>query len=240
MYEILDKIGFQKKITKDLKYITQAGGKLSENLSKKFTQICKDNNIKFITMYGQTEATSRMSFLDWEFSEKKIGSIGKAVKGGKFSIIDESGKNISDPHKTGELIYEGKNVSMGYSYGYLDLNKLDDNRGKLFTGDIAEKDKEGFYYIRGRLKRFSKIFGIRINLDEIEVLLKKIGIECICTGDDKILFFYLVNSFDKEEMIDKISKNIGIHKSVICLKKIEIIPRSSSGKILYSELDKYD
>ena len=240
MYEILDKIGFQKKITKDLKYITQAGGKLSENLSKKFTQICKDNNIKFITMYGQTEATSRMSFLDWEFSEKKIGSIGKAVKGGKFSIIDESGKNISDPHKTGELIYEGKNVSMGYSDGYLDLNKSDDNRGKLFTGDIAEKDKEGFYYIRGRLKRFSKIFGIRINLDEIEVLLKKIGIECICTGDDKILFFYLVNSFDKEEMIDKISKNIGIHKSVICLKKIEIIPRSSSGKILYSELDKYD
>ena len=71
-------------------------------------------------------------------------------------------------------------------------------------------------------------------------MLKKIGIECICTGDDKILSFYLVNSFDKEEMIEMISKNIGIHKSVICLKKIEIIPRNSSGKILYSELDRHD
>ena len=239
MYEMLDRIGFQKKITKNLKYITQAGGKLSEKLSKKFTQICKNNNLKFITMYGQTEATSRMSFLDWEFSETKIGSIGKAVKGGKFSLIDKNGSYINISNSVGELVYEGKNVSMGYSDGYLDLNKPDDNKGKIFTGDLAEKDNEGFYYIRGRLKRFSKIFGVRINLDEIEVLLKKQGIECICTGDDKVLFFYLVNIFDKEETTNKISKNIGMHKSAIHLKKIKIIPRNSSGKILYSELDKY-
>jgi len=239
MYEILDKIGFQKKITKDLKYITQAGGKLSENLSKKFTQICKDNNIKFITMYGQTEASSRMSYLDWKFSETKIGSIGKTVKGGKFSLIDSKGNLINDSYKTGELVYEGKNVSMGYSSGYQDLNKLDDNNGKLFTGDLAEKDNEDFYYIKGRLKRFSKIFGLRINLDEIEVLLKKLEIECVCAGNDRILVFYLVNSFDKEEMLNKISKYIGIHKSAIHLKKIKNIPRNNSGKILYSELDKY-
>ena len=190
-------------------------------------------------MYGQTEATSRMSFLDWEFSETKIGSIGKAVKGGKFSLIDKNGSYINISNSVGELVYEGKNVSMGYSDGYLDLNKPDDNKGKIFTGDLAEKDNEGFYYIRGRLKRFSKIFGVRINLDEIEVLLKKQGIECICTGDDKVLFFYLVNIFDKEETTNKISKNIGMHKSAIHLKKIKIIPRNSSGKILYSELDKY-
>ena len=239
MYEMLDRIGFQKKITKDLKYITQAGGKLSQNLLKKFTQLCKDNNLKFITMYGQTEACSRMSFLDWKFAEKKMGSIGKTVYGGKFSIIDDKGNYINEPYKIGELIYEGKNVSMGYSSGYLDLNKLDDNKGRLFTGDLAEKDNEGFYYIRGRLKRFLKIFGVRINLDEIEVLLKKLKIECICTGNDKILFIYLMDSFDKKEMTNKISKIIGIHKSAIHLKKIETIPRNSSGKILYPELDKY-
>ena len=103
----------------------------------------------------------------------------------------------------------------------------------------SEKDNEGFYYIRGRLKRFSKIFGVRINLDEIEILIKKLKIECICTGNDKILSFYLIDSFDKEEMTNKISKTIGIHRSAIHLKKIEAIPRNSSGKILYSELDKY-
>jgi long-chain acyl-CoA synthetase len=239
MYEMLDKIGFKKKITKDLKYITQAGGKLSQNLSKKFIKLCKDNNLKFITMYGQTEASSRMSFLDWKFAEKKMESIGKTVNGGKFSIIDDKGNYINEPYKIGELIYEGKNVSMGYASGYLDLNKKDENKGKLFTGDLAEKDNEGFYYIRGRLKRFSKIFGVRINLDEIEILIKKLKIECICTGNDKILSFYLIDSFDKEEMTNKISKTIGIHRSAIHLKKIEAIPRNSSGKILYSELDKY-
>ena len=237
MYEMLDKVGFEEKITKSLKYITQAGGKLSKNLLKKFTQICKNNNLKFFTMYGQTEATSRMSFLDWDFSETKVGSVGKPVKGGKFSLISDDGKIINNSNEIGELVYEGKNVSMGYASSYLDLDKSDDNNGKLLTGDLAVKDDDDFYYITGRLKRISKIFGIRINLDEVENLLKKWGFDCVCTGDDKILNFFLVNNFDNEKMIDQISRNIGIHKSAIQLKKIKTIPRNKIGKILYSELD---
>lgn len=236
MYEILDKIGFEKKIPESLEYITQAGGKLSKDLLGKFIEISKNNNLKFITMYGQTEATSRMSYLDWNFSEKKIGSIGKPVKDGKFSIQDNKGKIIENSNETGELIYEGKNVSMGYAINYLDLVKGDDNKGKLFTGDLAQKDKDGFYYIVGRIKRISKVFGIRINLDDLEILLKKWGYECVCTGNDKLLNFFIINNFDNEKMIDRISKNIGIHKSAIKLNKIRNIPRNKIGKTLYSEL----
>ena len=236
MYEILDKIGFEKKIPKSLEYITQADGKLSKDLLGKFIEISKNNNLKFITMYGQTEATSRMSYLDWNFSEKKIGSIGKPIKDGKFSIQDNKGKIIENSNETGELIYEGKNVSMGYAINYLDLVKGDDNKGKLFTGDLAQKDKDGFYYIVGRIKRISKVFGIRINLDDLEILLKKWGYECVCTGNDKLLNFFIINNFDNEKMIDRISKNIGIHKSAIKLNKIRNIPRNKIGKTLYSEL----
>ena len=236
MYEILDKIGFEKKIPGSLEYITQAGGKLSKELLDKFIQISKNNNLKFITMYGQTEATSRMSYLDCNFLEKKIGSIGKPVKDGKFTIQDNKGKIIENSNETGELIYEGKNVSMGYAINYLDLGKDDDNKGKLFTGDLAQKDNDGFYYIVGRIKRISKVFGTRINLDDLEILLKNWGYECVCTGNDKLLNFFIINDFNNEKMTDRISKNIGIHKSAIKLNKIKNVPRNKIGKTLYSEL----
>lgn len=237
MYEVLSKIGFENKIPKSLKYITQAGGKLSNDILNEFIQISKKNDLKFITMYGQTEATSRMSYLNPDFLETKAGSIGKPVKDGKFYLINNDGKKIENNNEIGELIYEGKNVSMGYAKSYLDLKKGDENQGKLFTGDLAKRDKENFYYIVGRLKRISKIFGIRINLDDIEVLLKKRGFNCVCIGNDEKLNFFIENEFENEKALNEISKNIGIHKSAIRLNKINKIPRNKTGKILYSELN---
>ncbi len=237
MYEVLSKIGFENKIPKSLKYITQAGGKLSNDILNEFIQISKKNDLKFITMYGQTEATSRMSYLNPDFLETKAGSIGKPVKDGKFYLINNDGKKIENNNEIGELVYEGKNVSMGYAKSHLDLKKGDENQGKLFTGDLAKRDNENFYYIVGRLKRISKIFGIRINLDDIEVLLKKRGFNCVCIGNDEKLNFFIENEFENEKALNEISKNIGIHKSAIRLNKINKIPRNKTGKVLYSELN---
>ena len=237
MYEILSKIGFDNKIPKNLKYITQAGGRLSNDLIKKFFNISKKNNFEFVVMYGQTEATSRMSYLHPSFLDKKIGSIGKPVKNGNFSIQDKNGRIIKDENKVGQLIYEGKNVSMGYALNKLDLINGDENNGKLFTGDLAKRDNDNFYYIVGRIKRISKIFGMRLNLDDLEILLKKWGYRCACTGNDNLLDFFIEDKFDSKDMLDKISKNIGLHKSVIRLNKINRIPRNKSGKILYLELN---
>jgi long-chain acyl-CoA synthetase len=237
MYEILDKIDFKTKVGKNLKYLTQAGGKLSTNLIEKFYKIGLEKKINFITMYGQTEATSRMSYLPWDSLKNKIGSIGKPVKDGKFSIIDNNGVFINDVNKIGELVYEGKNVSLGYAMNYLDLEKGDSNNGKLFTGDLVKKDKDDFYFITGRLKRISKIFGIRINLDEVEMLIKNIGFECACTGNDDKLKIFFEEDFNNLELIDTISKLIGIHKSGISLEKVLKIPRNQTGKILYKELN---
>ena len=100
-------------------------------------------------MYGQTEASPRMSYLQPRFNLKKIGSIGKPISKGKFRILNNNGKEITQPYKKGELIYEGKNVCLGYSQNLKSLNSYNENKGILNTGDIAYKDEDGFYYISG-------------------------------------------------------------------------------------------
>ena len=85
-YEILKKINLEKFNLKHIKFFTQAGGALDKKLNKFFVEYCKKNKKKFIVMYGQTEATSRISYLKWKYSSSKLGSIGKAIPGGKLKI----------------------------------------------------------------------------------------------------------------------------------------------------------
>ena len=61
-YEFLRKLNFEKYVNKNMKYLTQAGGKLNEKDLEYFGKICKKNKIKFYIMYGQTEASPRISF----------------------------------------------------------------------------------------------------------------------------------------------------------------------------------
>ena len=89
--------------------------------------------------------------------KKKLGSIGKPIPGGKFTLRDARNKIINKINKKGELVYEGKNVCLGYAKSFNDLNLPDVNNGFLYTGDIAYKDQEGFYYIVGRKNRYTKI-----------------------------------------------------------------------------------
>ena len=96
MYEILERIKFEDRIPKSLKYITQAGGKLSNELFSKIVLLSEKKKLSFISMYGQTEATSRMSYLPWKFAKTKIGSIGKPLNGGNFYIIDVEDKTITE------------------------------------------------------------------------------------------------------------------------------------------------
>ena len=127
-------------------------------------------------MYGAAEATSRMSYLKWKYSFKKIGSIGKPIPGGSFYLIDKKGKKND---KKGELVYQGKNVCMGYAEKLSDLSLPDVNKGILKTGDLAYKDCDGFYYIKGRTNRYVKIYGMRVNLSELETILSKKAIDLI-------------------------------------------------------------
>ena len=171
-YEMLDKLRFMRRDLPDLHTLTQAGGKLSPELHQKFAEYAQAQGKSFVVMYGQTEATARMSYLPPELSLTKVGSMGIAVPGGKFSLIDADNQQIIEPGVVGELVYEGDNVTLGYAQSRGDLAKGDEFGGRLLTGDMARFDEDGFFYVVGRKKRFLKIFGNRVNLDETERLIK--------------------------------------------------------------------
>ena len=238
-YEMLERLRFFRMDLPSLKYLTQAGGKLSPDLHEKFAKWAIENDKKFIVMYGQTEATARMAYLPCEKSLEKYGSMGIAIPGGKFSLIDENGEEITTPETVGELVYEGDNVTLGYAQCGEDLKKGDERGGRLVTGDMAKFDKDGFFYIAGRKKRFLKIYGNRVNLDETERLIKSNfkDIDCACTGIDDKMDIFITNPLYKEIVLKFISAKTGINHNAFTVNIISEIPKNEAGKTLYKELE---
>lgn len=213
-YSIIERF-FKRNVPRSLRYTTQAGGKMNEVLIKNLIKIYKKNKIKLIQMYGAAEATSRMSYLKWEDAQKKIGSIGKSIPGGKFFLIKTKNKLINKNEVRGELVYKGKNVCLGYAKKLSDLALSNKNNGILKTGDIAYKDKDGFYYIVGRKNRYTKIHGSRVNLSELEDILSRKGFDVIMKAekDDQILC-YFKKANDIKKGIKYISKITLINSKV--------------------------
>ncbi len=239
-YEMLDKLRFYTMKLPSLKTMTQAGGKLVPDLHEKFAKYAGENGKKFIVMYGQCEATARMGYLPWQKSLEKKGSMGIAIPGGKFILTRADGTEETEVFTTGELVYEGKNVTLGYAECGEDLIKGDERHGRLETGDMAQKDADGFYYIVGRKKRFLKIYGNRVNLDEIDRLVKeKFGIEFASTGvDDHMYLFVLEDKYAtpvKEYLVEVTKLNPAAFQTIT----ISEIPKNDAGKTLYKELEKY-
>jgi len=238
-YEMLYKLRFFKMDLPSLRTMTQAGGKLSPELHKRFAEYAEQNSKRFFVMYGQTEATARMSYLPYDKALEKYGSMGIAIPGGEFSLIDVDGGIINESETVGELLYKGDNVTLGYAECGVDLAKGDEFGGVLLTGDMAKCDADDFYYIVGRKKRFLKIFGSRVNLDEIERMIKAEfpDLDCACGGvDDKMLIFITMEA-KKEAVSEFLSKKTGLNKIAFNVASIAEIPRNDSGKILYSNLE---
>lgn len=237
-YEMLDKLMFFRRKLPSLRTMTQAGGKILPELHRKFAEYAQREGKNFVVMYGQCEATARMSYLPPDHALDKVGSMGIAIPGGKFTIVDADGEDVDVPDVEGELVYEGENVTMGYAECAGDLAKGDERCGRLATGDMARRDADGFYYIVGRKKRFLKIFGNRVNLDETERIIKgHFGtMDCACGGvDDKMKIF-----ITDDEQVDAVRSFVA-EKTHINFKAFEIvvvpaIPKNASGKTLYSEL----
>ena len=239
-YEILKKLRFFRMDLPSLRYMTQAGGKLTVELHKEFAEDCFAKGRKFIVMYGQTEATARMAYLPAEKAIEKCGSMGVAIPGGRFELIDINGDIINEPDVVGELVYYGDNVTLGYAEGITDLAKGDERHGKLVTGDMAKMDSDRYFYVVGRKKRFLKMFGKRVNLDEIDRLMKGRfdSIDCASDGVDDSLYIFITDENLLESARKFISEKININLSAIHSVYVEAIPKNDSGKTLYTELKK--
>ncbi len=240
-YEMLDKLRFFQRSLPSLRTMTQAGGKLNPDLHKKFAQYAQQEGKEFVVMYGATEATARMGYLPSQKALEKCGSMGIAIPGGKFYLTDDGGQVIHAPNVTGELIYEGPNVTLGYAQSGEDLRKGDERHGTYRTGDMAMRDEDGFYYITGRKKRFLKMFGNRINLDEVEQLVKAVldHADCACAGTDDNLYLFVTEGNKAEAVKKFVVEKTGFHHSAIHVQTIDQIPKNNSGKTLYAALERY-
>lgn len=241
-YEMLDKLMFFRRKLPSLKTMTQAGGKILPALHQKFAEYAQREGKNFVVMYGQCEATARMSYLPPERALDKVGSMGVAIPGGMFTLIDVDGNEITEPEITGELVYDGANVTLGYAECADDLSRGDERHGRLVTGDMAKRDADGFYYIVGRKKRFLKIFGNRVNLDETERLIKGAfpGIDCACGGGDDKMKIYVatdgVGGIDESRIRDFVTGKTHLNFAAFEVVPVPAIPKNASGKTLYSEL----
>lgn len=240
-YELMKRLRMFRDPMPGLHYLTQAGGKLSPKMQEEIGTWAHKNGYRFYVMYGQTEASPRMAYLPPEMCLKKPGSMGIPIPGGRFEIVDSEGNVVNQPHQSGELVYIGPNVSLGYAQKKEDLALGDENHGRLLTGDIAETDEDGYYYIVGRKKRFVKIFGVRVGLDACERILqeKYPDAQIFCGGEDNDLRVYSPDPAVAAEGAKILAATLQQNEKGFSAWELSRIPRNEYGKIQLKDLDKY-
>lgn len=242
-YEILDWLRILSRPWKKLRLLTQAGGAMSRDMKQKLLEWIYDRRHQGITthlavMYGQTEATARMSTFFLDQHPDKLDSVGRAVPGGAFQI-----KN-GDHTGAGDIYYRGANVCLGYVMERADLSGnaaiWRQSAGLLDTGDVGRLDDEGYLYITGRKKRFIKCNGVRISLDELERSIEnrwKVPVVCIAkVSNEQLTLFIRTEDFGNLDRVELEGylRQLGITKGQCQVRKVREFHYCDNGKIDYA------
>lgn len=237
-YEMLRRLRFDPTNYPTLRTLTQAGGRLRPEVVLDFHRRMTSVGGRLFAMYGQTEAGPRLTTLPTTRLAEKAGSVGPAIPGGHLSVRLDDGTESTEPGLRGEVIYNGPNVMMGYAERGADLALGDTMGGRLATGDLGHLDTEGFLYIDGRLNRFGKVFGVRLNLDDIENLLQDLGHVAAVAGDDKIIVW--VEGGDAVALAPRVTEladRLRLHWSGLDVRGTAALPLLSNGKVDYRALE---
>lgn len=170
-FELLERSGFAERDLPTLRYLTQAGGRMGPDRVRRFAELGQRRGWDLIVMYGQCEATARMTYLPADLAVSQPDTVGVPVAGGTVRIDD------------GEVVFSGPNVMLGYAWGPWDL-ALGRVVGDLRTGDLGELTEDGLLRIVGRAARFVKVLGHRVDLDALEERLRADGAEVRVAGRD--------------------------------------------------------
>ena len=224
-YQVLARLDVDTLDVPALTTMTQAGGKLADELIAAFHEKMARRGGRFFVMYGQTEATARIAVLPAHELPRKLGSVGLALPGGRLDV------------NGGEVVYTGPNVMMGYAMSAQDLARGDERGSVLRTGDMGRLDGEGFLYVLGRAGRDVKIVGLRVNLDEVEVMLREHGPTAVVAAGDRLVihceygddaqFFHL-----RQELAER----LGLAVRLLLFRRVDKLPTTSAGKIDYAGL----
>ena len=186
-YQIYEQLRLRRQAWPHLRILTQAGGRLAPERVLDYALWCREQGIRFYVMYGQTEATARISYLPPELAAEYPDSIGVPIPGGELLLLDEQGNEMAaEPGVEGELGYRGSNVMLGYAESLADL-ALAPMNPLLRTGDLGYRSADGLWFITGRLKRQIKLSGVRWQLDSLERQCRDLGWELVACGQDQAL-----------------------------------------------------
>lgn len=233
---------------KHLRYITQAGGAMAPAIQKEVAKVFSPAQLYI--MYGATEASARLSYLDPKELPRKWGSIGKAIPGVELFVADKDGNRLQ-PGKEGELVAQGQNIMSGYWNHPQETKKVLRN-GLYFTGDIGVMDKEGFLYVVGRIKNMIKVGGNRVSSKEIEHALYEhdsiaeaavIGVRDDVMGEEIKAFVVLKKGTKGAEQTkilkDFLKRHLALYKVPKYIEYLNSLPKNKSGKIQKRKLLQY-
>ncbi len=237
-YLMLRRIDLAKVAPPTLTTFTQAGGRLDPALVRQYDGVARARGGRLFVMYGQTEATARIAILPPAELPARAGAVGRAIAGGALSI-DVDGR-AAEPGEVGEVVYRGPNVMMGYAEQRADLARGDELGGELRTGDLGYLDADGTLWITGRSRRIAKVFGLRLNLDELEALARAAApgrdIAAIGDGDRVAVFVVGADAAQAQIVRQALVARLGIHPTGVIVAPTAALPRLASGKIDYPAL----
>ncbi len=235
---LLNNSTFATRKLEDLRYFTQAGGAMAPEVVRRLIDTFPHKEIYI--MYGQTEAAPRVSYCPPERLRDKLGSIGIPVPGVRIKVVDENGKEVPIG-EVGEIAVSGDNVMMGY-WNQPGEEEQVLQGGWLFTGDLARKDNDGYFYIVGRKKEIIKAGGNRVSAKEVEECIlenEKVAEVAVFGVKDDVLgeairaAIVLKNGTkaDQREIKNFCKSKLADHKIPKHIDFVEALPKYQSGKV---------
>jgi acyl-CoA synthetase (AMP-forming)/AMP-acid ligase II/acyl carrier protein len=225
-FALLERVGFDRMELPSLRYLTQAGGRLGPDQVVRFAELGRRSGWDLYVMYGQTEATARMAYLPPDLATTAPGAIGRPIPGGSLRVepvapFDEPG--------VGELVYTGPNVMLGYAERPADLS-AGRVLHELRTGDLGRQTDDGLFEVVGRLSRFVKVLGLRVDLEHVEATLAGLGVAAACAGTDDQLVVVAEGS-PHRRLREVAAAAAGLPKRRVRVLSVQQLPRLTSGKV---------
>ena len=228
-----------------LRRFLQAGGGLAPESVQQMRTIAPDAD--FFVMYGQTEATARISCLPPERVDDKMGSAGVPLDNLRLRIVDDQEQEVPEGH-AGHILIAGPSVCGGY-FDDPAASQEKFRNGWLHTGDVGFLDEDGYLWIQGRTSDFVKIRGYRVGLADVEAKVAVVPgiIECAATGvphpeaGEALAIFVVTdetraNSNTAPSVSDRVRQALPPQWTCSFVKLVSELPRTANGKIARSQL----
>jgi acyl-CoA synthetase (AMP-forming)/AMP-acid ligase II len=226
-FDLLQRVGFARMHLPDLRYVTQAGGRLPPDRVRDWARVGRRQGWDLVVMYGQTEATARMAYLPPHLAEARPEAIGVPVPGGSLRVEPVA---EHDEPGVGELVYSGPNVMLGYAETPEDLGHGRTVQ-ELRTGDLARLAPDGLYEVVGRRSRFLKLYGLRVDLGRLEERLAgEHRLTASCVGDDDGITVAVEGRPDPERVREAVAASCAVPARVVQVLPVDLLPRLANGK----------